>query len=348
MKSTKSNVKATSNAGLLSEKKRKRHIDGNGDNTELDPELDPELDLTPALLTRRNLALFDEMAKKKAPASSKYSSTISTTSDGFDMRAGLNGIVLDGSPPPSNLEEIWNIMTGPRDTPSPTQSEYEFYLERAARALNEQGVVAEAPSRLFKQYKGMFYRPAYNYEFTAFPSEVGFNDGLSAPKPDFVEGLAMEAFLPFPVHELISGAVLSKHGLDSITLAHIAGEFKAPGKDLREAKMQGAYDGAALVYARHQALSYLGVSDPPGYAAIITFTLDGDDITFYAHYATTSGDGTRKYHQYRIKRGNLVDSRRAFTSCRTELMNLQDHAMKQSCALRDGLKKHWEQRDDSS
>ncbi len=30
--------------------------------------------------------------------------------------------------------------------------------------------------------------------------------------------------------------------------------------------MQSAYDGAALVHSRNQALSYMGKSDPPGHA----------------------------------------------------------------------------------
>jgi hypothetical protein len=71
---------------------------------------------------------------------------------------------------------------------------------------------------------------------------------------------------------------------------------------MEEAKLQSAYDGAALVYARDQALSLVGKPDPVGHAEITTFTTDGTNINFFAHYATPSEDDTLKYHQYPSRR----------------------------------------------
>jgi hypothetical protein len=85
--------------------------------------------------------------------------------------------------------------------------------------------------------------------------------------------------------------VLFKDDPFSVTLPHIAGEWKGRGKDMAEAKMQSAYDGAALVYARNQALSYVGEPDPPGHAQVATFTTDGTTINFFAHYAEASEEG---------------------------------------------------------
>jgi hypothetical protein len=65
---------------------------------------------------------------------------------------------------------------------------------------------------------------------------------------------------------------------------------------MKEAELQSAYGGAALVFARNKALSYLGKSDPPGHAEVTTFTTDGTNLNLYAHYADPSEDGTLKYH----------------------------------------------------
>lgn len=93
-----------------------------------------------------------------------------------------------------------------------------------------------------------------------------FNNSLSAPKPGFVEGFKMQEYDPFPVNEHVSGAVLYRDNPHSVTLPHLAGEWKGRGKDTEEARLQSAYDGAAVVYARNQALPHLGKSDPPGHA----------------------------------------------------------------------------------
>jgi hypothetical protein len=135
--------------------------------------------------------------------------------------------------------------------------------------------------------------------------------------------------------------VLFKDDPFSVTLPHIAGEWKGRGKDMAEAKMQSAYDGAAIVYARNQALSYVGVPDPPGHAEVATFTTDGTTINFFAHYADTSEDGMLEYHQYPVTSTNLTNSYEDFKKGRKQLRNLQDIAKYSSYAVRDRLKGHW-------
>ncbi len=112
---------------------------------------------------------------------------------------------------------------------------------------------------------------------------------------------------------------------------------------MEEARLQSAYDGAALVYARNQALSYLGKSDPPGHAEVTTFTTDGTNLNQFAHYAAQSEDGTLEYHQYPVKSTNLIDSHQGLRDGRRGLRNEQDHARNQSRALRDQLKENWKQ-----
>ncbi|KAH9984892.1 hypothetical protein F4779DRAFT_326382 [Xylariaceae sp. FL0662B] len=127
--------------------------------------------------------------------------------------------------------------------------------------------------------------------FTAFSKEVGFNNGLSAPQPDFFEGLQFQEFLPFPAHKQLGSAVLIKDDPYSITLPHLAGEWKGPGNNMNKARVQSAYDGAALVYGRDQALEFVGEPDPLGYTAVSTFTTDGTNINFFSHYSAPSKEG---------------------------------------------------------
>ncbi|KAK0656469.1 hypothetical protein B0T16DRAFT_433431 [Cercophora newfieldiana] len=220
----------------------------------------------PARLTRKNLATFNKMGKKKTSdptdGSSTTTKTTSTTTSGFAIQARENGI-LDpiGSRPPEDLEDI---------------------RKRHARS---------------RTYLREPYTRALNQAFTAFPKDVGFNNGLSAPQPDFVEGLEMEEYRPLPVDKHINGAVLYK-------------------------------DNPSLVHTRTQALTYIGKSDPLGHASATTFTTDGTNLNLYAYYAAPAEDDedTLEYHQYLISLTNLTSSYKDFKKGRKQLRNAQDHA----------------------
>jgi hypothetical protein len=137
------------------------------------------------------------------------------------------------------------------------------------------------------------------------------------------------------------GAVLYKDNPSAVTLPHIAGEWKCPDGSMAEATLQISYTGAALVYARNQALAYQGKSDPPGHASITTFTTNGTQLNFYAHYATLAEDGTLEYHQFPIKSTSLVNSHGEHKDGRRGLRNKQDHAKRQSQALRGQPKEYY-------
>ncbi|EPE02347.1 hypothetical protein F503_03932 [Ophiostoma piceae UAMH 11346] len=307
-----------------------------------------------ARLTRKNLVLFDKMGKKKEPhrasshqdstTESQKTKTTSTTASGFALQAHKNGI-LDpiGSKPPANLEDLREQHARSRATVSPTESEYKSYARKVARIPNEATMVVETSRHMLKEYDDDAYHQSFNRSFTGFPDDVGFNNGLSAPQPDFVEGLEMGEYDPFPVDEQVDGAVLYKDNPRSMTLPHLAAEWKGPGKNMEEARLQSAYDGAALVFARNQALSHIGKPDPPGHAEVTTFATDGTTLNLFAHYAAETEDGTLEYHQYRVKSTNLIDSHEDFRNSYKHIRNAQDHARGQSYALRDDLKEHWKQ-----
>lgn len=110
-----------------------------------------------AQLTRKNLALFDKMGKKKdsqnSTTASQKTKTTSTTASGFADQAYKNGILPPRhSKPPTNLEDIYERHAKCRATASPTESEYKRYTNKVGRAFNEATMVVETSRRMFKDY----------------------------------------------------------------------------------------------------------------------------------------------------------------------------------------------------
>ena len=316
---------------------RKRRIDDN--------DVEPQPKRAP--LTRKNLSTFDKMGKKTSNPTDGLSittKTTSTTMSGFANKARKNGI-LDprSSKPPKNLKEIRERHSKTRATASPPESVYNDYADRVEKAKNEATMVVETSELLKKYPKG--YDRVFNQAFTGLPRNLGFNNGLSAPQPDFIEGLENEELRPFSVDDHVPGATLYQDDPHSLTLPQIAGEWKGPNGNMNEARMQSAYDGAALVHGRNQALAYMGKSDPPGHAEITTFTTDGTNLNLYAHYATPSAEDEDKleYHQYPISTTNIKDTYQGHKDGRKGLRNAQDYAKQQSYAMKDKLKEHWKQ-----
>lgn len=86
-------------------------------------------------------------------------------------------------------------------------------------------------TRLLKDFDDdLQYVRVFNQGFNSFPQDVGFNDGLSAPKPGMTEALQRPAFHPFPVRAQLGGAAVLIDDPDSMTLPHLAGERKGRGK----------------------------------------------------------------------------------------------------------------------
>ena len=324
---------------------RKRQIDSDSDS-----DSDDEPAARRTRLTRKNLALFDKTGKKKPSGltdDSKSTKNTSTMTSGFADKAYKNGILRPlHSRPPTNLDDFRRRYTAPRTTASPTESVYEGYINQVGKAGNEATVVVETSGKLLKEYNEKGYNRAFSRSFTNVALNAGYNDGLSAPQPDFVEGLEKQEFHPFQVADHIPGAALYQDDPFSLTLPQLAGEWKGPDGSMREAELQSAYDGAAMVYTRNKALAYMGKSDPPEHATITTFTTDGTNLNMYAHYAIPSeeDEGTLEYHQYKYASTNIKDSYQGHKDGRKGLRNAQDYAKDQSYALKDQLKEHWKQK----
>ncbi|PHH89313.1 hypothetical protein CDD83_6302 [Cordyceps sp. RAO-2017] len=172
-------------------------------------------------------------------------------------------------------------------------------------------------------------------------------ENLSAPQPDFAEGLEMKEYDLRHVGKCISGPVLYKHDpLSRSTTIRIRPGWKESEEEtMKEARRESARGGAALVSARNEALSILSRSDPPGHAEIITFTTDGTTLNFFAHHdEAPSEDGNRvKHHQYHLASVHIKDTYKAYKDGRRGFRNLQDYAWSQTWALIDQVREHRKQ-----
>ncbi|KAI1110419.1 hypothetical protein F5Y14DRAFT_429016 [Nemania sp. NC0429] len=192
---------------------------------------------------------------------------------------------------------------------------------------------------LLKRYRNLEYNTAINQRCTGFPKNAGFNNGLPALQPDFIQGIGAINFAPFPVEQYIEGSTLHD-SYSAVTLPHIVGEMKGTDGILKHARIQAALDGASLVYARNRALEYLGEQVPSSDAEVISFITEGSVLKIHAHYASREKDGSDKYHQFLVQ-AYLLDFYNQFKECRIGLRNAQDYAKEQSFLLRDRLKQRW-------
>jgi len=319
----------------------------------------PQSGLVQARLTTNNLWLLDEMTRhERTPTPTARGSTsrpttvavrgavqasklsISTATAGF----AANG-VLDqkDSKPPVNINNLYETLDRARKSPSPTPADFAKHVDAVDDAPNGATILYE--SNLLKEYDDKGYVRVFNQAFTAFPQDLGFNRGLSAPQPGMVEGLKQQEFKPFLAREELGGAaVLIRDFVSSVTLPHIAGEWKGPGENIQQAAVQGAINGAHLVYGRNRALDHLDTPEDAGHAAVTTFTTNGTTLNTFAHHAALSEtvEGRTDYHTYPITSTNLTLSFEEFKKGRRQLRNLQDFARDQSYSLRDKLKEHWE------
>lgn len=226
--------------------------------------------------------------------------TVSTTDPRFPALACENGILEQpNAEGPANLDYRQERINRARETASPTESEYQVAAYKIQTAENEQTVLLET-SKLLKDWNVRGYRSVFNQPFEDFPKNVGFNR-LSAAQPDMVEGIDVREFDPFPVRQQLGGAAVPSMGPNAITLPHLAGEWKGPGKDMILAQHQTAYDGAFMVFARNKARSFLGSPDPSGHAFISTFTIDSATINTFLHHSSES-QGQVNYHQFLLEK----------------------------------------------
>ncbi|KAK6609673.1 hypothetical protein H4I96_03604 [Botrytis cinerea] len=302
-------------------------------------------------LTRKNLRLCEmQSSTTQFQSQRSHLPTLSTTktsrsksiptSDSMFGNAANTNHINDPttSAQPANLDDWKDILNRSRDTASPDETEYMNYSYNICTAESEATIIHHQSEKLLKEYNvcESKYRKTYSETLCEVPPNLGFNNGLSNAQPDFLEGYDLSAFRPFEVREKLGGTAVLKRGPTATTLPHFAGEWKGPGKSLKKADMQAAYDAAILVYGRKRALSYLGCPDPENHANVATFTSDGTILQIYTHHSTYNGEFT-EYHQTPIHKVMLTASFEDYKSGRRTLRNVQDAARVTASSLKDDL-----------
>ena len=273
---------------------------------------------------------------------SSSSKSVPTTDPEFARIAEENGI-LDrfDSIDPVNLDEVRTRLEQSRNSPDPDLQDFKDFRKRIQLSQNEQGV-GQAVISLLCRRTGENYTQVYDQKFIKFPSNVGFNDGLSPAKPDFVEGYIENTFKPYPLIPRLGGSAVPVPGRHPIALAHIAGEFKRMSGDMECAMWQAAYDAAILIYGRNQAGLAIGKPDEAKVACVGTFVSNGDQVHISVHYATNHASDQTVYHHCPIFSDNFILNHASFTLARKHLRNLQEWAMENATSLKTDLIAHYE------
>lgn len=232
------------------------------------------------------------------------SKTFSTTDHQFEAVFRKNG-GLDPNDsdkhPPVNEKDIQAYLDKSRGSASPTRDDHQDFRTSLFKAGNEREIESLFQGSVYKDTNKTHellkkdYGANIDRQWVAFPKDVGFNNGLSTPKPDRVEGYAQRSF-PKSIEQIGGAATLVNDSPAFVGLPHVATEFKAHGKSMLEAEVQAGYDGAHMVYGRNKALELIGEKDPRRHASPITVASDGHSWTAYAHYAHENED--KKMNEY--------------------------------------------------
>lgn len=178
-----------------------------------------------------------------------------------------------------------------------------------------------------------------NQQFANFPVNVGFNNDLSAAKPDWIEGYLKNAFQDNSIVEQLGDAAVQSHGKFPLVLAHLVGEFERRGGDIDCGSDQAAYDAAYLVHGRNHARILMHKTDESGMAHVGSFVCDGTHLQISVHYATENHiTGAIEYRQYLVFDENIRRDREHFAEGYKHLRNLQGWSRRNADMIREPVK----------
>ncbi len=251
---------------------------------------------------------------------------VPTTDPRFPRLALENGILLhNSSVPPLNLEEIKLFLGQDRKSPDPGQTEFTTYEQQAETAPGEPGVKSALQDNILQRRKYGVYKIEHDQQFSRFPINVGFNNGLSAATPDWVEGYFKKYFDQNSTVELLGDSAVPTAVTFPIALAHLVGEFKKLGGNLATGSQQAAYAATCLVNGRDLARLSMQKSTEPGMAYVGSFVSDGHYLRISVHYTTEDPiSKATQYRQYLVFDANIQQDPEHFKDGRRRLRNLQD------------------------
>lgn len=239
------------------------------------------------------------------------------------------------------------VLDKSRASASPTASQHDNYLEEYLGIASQRDTAHlfghAVLKRITPQLRKQGYAGHLANQWVDFPKHVGFNNNLSAPKPDYMEGFRRDTFPP-TVQELGGAATLVKDFPRFPALPHLAMELKATGANMHLAECQAAYDGAAMVYARNKALNFLGEKVEHGNATVLSAATDGAAYDIFGHYTLNDEKTeTTRFYQRCLAQGSLEGFDDFKTGFR-RLRNMQDWARDKSLDIRERMTKDHESR----
>ena len=268
-----------------------------------------------ACLTKKNLDILEKMGGQEGKSARKkatgQSTTVTTTDKDFGLRLQKNNIVhvMFNTRAPDDIEDVKKLLDRRRESESPSLLDYQRYIIVTEDYENELGVEISAYPLLAKrtsrevEISGYFQRP--NHAWLAVDNHL--TTGLSDPQPDLVESYRKDDYPLEAVEALSTDLAPSSYNEAMPTYAV---EFKSIQGDMRQAKLQCAFDRSIMTEGAYGTHKYMNKSDDDFYGKTqaLTVTFNGGLIEYYGHHALQApgtshlaGDkakDTVKYHQY--------------------------------------------------
>ncbi|KAM3066353.1 hypothetical protein ACMFMG_003138 [Clarireedia jacksonii] len=316
-----------------------------------------------ARLTKKNLKAFEKVGQDRKKSTGQSSSTTTTTDKDFGTKLQKNGVVYTSfdARAPDDIAKTRELLDRSRDSEPPDRSDYQEYLVLTEDYENELGVEISAYPLLAKRtakrgISGYFQRP--NHTWSAVDNHI--TTGLSDTQPDLVESYRKTDYPPTVV-EALSGDLAPSSYNDAMPAYAV--EFKSTNGDMKEAKLQCAYDGALMTEGAHGVHTYIGRPDDDFYGRTqaLTVAFNGETLNFYAHHAVkvpvsstatykASGSGvdgsaeaanvtatTVEYHQYLVDCDNPRVSFEHFQTAYRHTRNAQDIGYTLATERKDAL-----------
>ncbi|MCJ1399897.1 hypothetical protein MMC11_003100 [Xylographa trunciseda] len=174
------------------------------------------------------------------------------------------------------------FLDRPRESEPPELLDYQRYLVVTEDYENELGVEISAYPLLAKrtsrevEISGYFQRP--NHAWSAVDNHL--TTGLSDPQPDLVESYRKTDYPPQAVEALSADLAPSSY---NEAMPAYAVEFKSSNGDMKEAKLQCAFDGSIMTEGARGAHTYMDKSDDDFYGKTqaLTVAFNGGLIEYY-------------------------------------------------------------------
>lgn len=202
------------------------------------------------------------------------------------------------------------------------------------------------------EISGYFQRP--NHAWSAVDNHL--TTGLSDPQPDLVESYRKTDYPPQAVETLSADLAPSSY---NEAMPAYAVEFKSSNGDMKEAKLQCAYDGSVMTEGARVTHNYMDKSNDDffGKTQALTVAFNGALIEYYGHHALQTpgpsqlaanrtvpskdaagraGD-TVKYHPYLLNCDTPRASLQNFQSAHKHIRNAQDLGYKWATERKDAL-----------